>query len=104
MLFPGNRVLFMEMLTNVRWEDWDYEYGYEGNRFGCWGNGFTEREKDGRGRRKVRAELNIPTELTAGRHDLLLWVYGWKRRAAGLFRHTASVHLELNQVWDQDDA
>ncbi|KAJ7632121.1 FAD/NAD-P-binding domain-containing protein [Roridomyces roridus] len=48
MLFPGNRVLFMELLANIRWEDWDYEYGYAGNRFGYMGNGFTEREKDGR--------------------------------------------------------
>ncbi|KAJ7677213.1 FAD/NAD-P-binding domain-containing protein [Mycena rosella] len=48
MLFPGNRVLFMELLTNLRWEDWDYEYGYAGNRFGYFGSGFTRREKDGR--------------------------------------------------------
>ncbi|KAJ7221713.1 FAD/NAD-P-binding domain-containing protein [Mycena pura] len=48
MLFPGNRVLFMELLANIRWEDWDYEYGYAGNRFGYLGNGFTRREKDGR--------------------------------------------------------
>lgn len=31
-MFPGNRVLFIELLTNPRWEDWDYEYGYAGNR------------------------------------------------------------------------
>ncbi|KAJ7043072.1 FAD/NAD-P-binding domain-containing protein [Mycena alexandri] len=48
MLFPGNRVLFMELLTNLRWEDWNYEYGYAGNRFGYLGTGFTQREKDGR--------------------------------------------------------
>ncbi|KAJ7771566.1 FAD/NAD-P-binding domain-containing protein, partial [Mycena metata] len=48
MLFPGNRVLFIELLGNLRWEDWDYEYGYAGNRFGYLGNGFTRREKDGR--------------------------------------------------------
>ncbi|KAJ7184364.1 FAD/NAD-P-binding domain-containing protein [Mycena filopes] len=48
MLFPGNRVLFMELLTNLRWEDWDYEYGYAGNRFGYLGTGFTRRETDGR--------------------------------------------------------
>ncbi|KAJ7243363.1 FAD/NAD-P-binding domain-containing protein [Mycena haematopus] len=48
MLFPGNRVLFIELLNNIRWEDWEYEYGYAGNRFGYLGSGFTEREKDGR--------------------------------------------------------
>ncbi|KAJ3998549.1 FAD/NAD-P-binding domain-containing protein [Lentinula boryana] len=47
-MFPGNRVLFIELLTNPRWEDWDYEYGYMGNRFGYLGNGFTMREVDGR--------------------------------------------------------
>lgn len=47
-MFPGNRILFIELLTNPRWEDWDYEYGYAGNRFGYWGNGFTMRELDGR--------------------------------------------------------
>ncbi|KAF9076089.1 FAD/NAD-P-binding domain-containing protein, partial [Rhodocollybia butyracea] len=47
-MFPGNRVLFIELLTNPRWEDWDYEYGYAGNRFGYLGNGFTMRELDGR--------------------------------------------------------
>ncbi|KAJ4499439.1 FAD/NAD-P-binding domain-containing protein [Lentinula lateritia] len=31
-MFPGNRVLFIELLTNPRWEDWDYEYGYAQNR------------------------------------------------------------------------
>ncbi|KAF7305151.1 hypothetical protein MKEN_01230300 [Mycena kentingensis (nom. inval.)] len=49
MLFPGSRILFFELLTNVRWEDWDYEYGYAGNRFGCMGDGFSKRELDGRG-------------------------------------------------------
>ncbi|KAJ7796872.1 FAD/NAD-P-binding domain-containing protein [Mycena olivaceomarginata] len=48
MLFPGNRLLFIELLNNIRWEDWEYEYGYAGNRFGYLGNGFTQREKDGR--------------------------------------------------------
>ncbi|KAJ7184393.1 FAD/NAD-P-binding domain-containing protein [Mycena filopes] len=48
MLFPGNRILFIELLRDLRWEDWDYEYGYAGNRFGYLGNGFTRREKDGR--------------------------------------------------------
>ncbi|EIM90702.1 FAD/NAD-P-binding domain-containing protein [Stereum hirsutum FP-91666 SS1] len=47
-MFPGNRILMIEMLNNFRWEDWDYEYGYAGNRFGYWGNGFTSRELDGR--------------------------------------------------------
>lgn len=48
-MFPGNRVLFIDLLTNLRWEDWDYEYGHKGNRFGYLGNGFTKREIDGRG-------------------------------------------------------
>ncbi|KAF5385429.1 hypothetical protein D9757_005446 [Collybiopsis confluens] len=47
-MFPGNRVLFIEILSNPRWEDWDYEYGHAGNRFGHFGNGFTMREVDGR--------------------------------------------------------
>ncbi|KAJ3910109.1 FAD/NAD-P-binding domain-containing protein [Lentinula edodes] len=47
-MIPGNRVLFIELLTNPRWEDWDYEYGYAQNRFGYLGNGFTMREVDGR--------------------------------------------------------
>lgn len=48
-MFPGNRVLIIEQLTNIRWEDWEYTYGHAGNRFGQWGNGFTMREEDGRG-------------------------------------------------------
>ncbi|WWD18691.1 hypothetical protein CI109_103145 [Kwoniella shandongensis] len=47
-MFPGNRVLIIELLTNPRWEDWRYTYGYAGNRFGYMGNGFTMRELDGR--------------------------------------------------------
>ncbi|THV00416.1 FAD/NAD-P-binding domain-containing protein [Dendrothele bispora CBS 962.96] len=47
-VFPGNRVLFIELVTNPRWEDWEYEYGCAGNRFGYLGNGFTMREIDGR--------------------------------------------------------
>ncbi|KAK8858795.1 hypothetical protein IAR55_003025 [Kwoniella newhampshirensis] len=47
-MFPGNRVLIIELLTNPRWEDWNYTYGYAGNRFGYMGNGFTMRELDGR--------------------------------------------------------
>ncbi|KAM0751744.1 FAD/NAD-P-binding domain-containing protein [Meredithblackwellia eburnea MCA 4105] len=49
-MFPGNRVLFMEMMHNPRFEDFDYEYekSYVGNRFGYFGNGFTMREEDGR--------------------------------------------------------
>lgn len=47
-MFPGNRVLFIELLTNPRFEDWDYEYDSANNRFGYLGNGFTMREHDGR--------------------------------------------------------
>lgn len=47
-MFPGNRVLFIELLVNPRWEDWDYEYESANNRFGYLGNGFTQRELDGR--------------------------------------------------------
>jgi hypothetical protein len=72
MLFPGNRVLFIELLTNLRWEDWDYEYGYAGNRFGYLGNGFTRREKDGRGQSTRHPALLIIS--TFSRHYLLLRV------------------------------
>ncbi|KAF7323241.1 hypothetical protein HMN09_00104900 [Mycena chlorophos] len=48
MLFPGSRIVFFELLTNMRWEDFDYEYGYAGNRFGYLGTGFSTREQDGR--------------------------------------------------------
>ncbi|KAK0246370.1 FAD/NAD-P-binding domain-containing protein [Armillaria nabsnona] len=47
-MFPGNRVLFIELLTNFRFEDWDYEYDSANNRFGYLGDGFTMREHDGR--------------------------------------------------------
>jgi len=47
-MWPGNRVLFIELLTNFRWEDFDYEYSTANNRFGHLGNGFTMRELDGR--------------------------------------------------------
>ncbi|KAK9898968.1 FAD/NAD-P-binding domain-containing protein [Cystobasidium minutum MCA 4210] len=47
-MHPGNRILFIEQMENPRWEDYDYTYGYANNRFGCWGNGFTIREEDGR--------------------------------------------------------
>ncbi|KAF9040388.1 FAD/NAD-P-binding domain-containing protein [Hymenopellis radicata] len=47
-MFPGNRVLFIELLTHPRWEDWEYEYDAANNRFGYLGTGFTLREQDGR--------------------------------------------------------
>ncbi len=58
-MFPGNRVLIIELLTNPRWEDWNYSYGYAGNRFGYMGNGFTQREVDGRGESGVMTDGKI---------------------------------------------
>jgi hypothetical protein len=78
MLFPGNRLLFIELLNNIRWEDWEYEYGYAGNRFGYLGNGFTQREKDGRGESNREHGFNALVNIST-RYHLLLRIVGWKR-------------------------
>ncbi|KAJ3969799.1 FAD/NAD-P-binding domain-containing protein [Lentinula raphanica] len=68
-MFPGNRVLFIELLTNPRWEDWEYEYGYAGNRFGYLGNGFTMREVDGRGRPTLYPDTTFYYGLLDGKDE-----------------------------------
>jgi hypothetical protein len=45
-LHPGGRLHFFSSLINPRWEDFDYTYS--NNRFAHYGNGFTQRELDGR--------------------------------------------------------
>ncbi|KAK0216999.1 FAD/NAD-P-binding domain-containing protein [Armillaria fumosa] len=45
--YPGSRVHFMEEALAFRPEDWKYIYA-SGNRFRFWGNGFAQREFDGR--------------------------------------------------------
>lgn len=46
--YPGSRVHFIEhVLQNFRPEDWKFKYK-SGNRFRAFGNGFAQRETDGR--------------------------------------------------------
>ncbi|KAL5315065.1 hypothetical protein ACEPPN_017716 [Leptodophora sp. 'Broadleaf-Isolate-01'] len=47
MMWPGSRVHFFENMKTVRWEDYELKYANR-NRFWYLGNGFSEREFDGR--------------------------------------------------------
>ena len=46
-MWPGSRLLYFELLSKPRYEDYDIRY-LSGNPFGFLGNGFTTREYDGR--------------------------------------------------------
>lgn len=46
-VYPGSRLHFLELLREVRWEDYELKY-LEENRFRWLGNGFEVREFDGR--------------------------------------------------------
>lgn len=43
---PGSRIHWFHMLTDIRYEDWDYTYTSK-NRFQYLGNGFSVREEPG---------------------------------------------------------
>lgn len=45
-MWPGSRLLFLEVHKEPRYEDYNIEY-LDGNPFGFLGNGFTVREYDG---------------------------------------------------------
>ncbi|KAH7319073.1 putative dimethylaniline monooxygenase [Rhexocercosporidium sp. MPI-PUGE-AT-0058] len=47
MMWPGSRVHFFENMKTVRWEDYELKYANR-NRFWYLGNGFSQREFDGR--------------------------------------------------------
>ncbi|KAK6209485.1 steroid monooxygenase [Colletotrichum tabaci] len=47
MMWPGSRIQFFETVATPRWEDYELRYT-TANRFGYWGNGFAQRETDGR--------------------------------------------------------
>lgn len=46
-MWPGSRVHFFENMKTPRWEDYEIKYEKK-NRFWYLGNGFSEREFDGR--------------------------------------------------------
>jgi hypothetical protein len=46
-MFPGTRLVYMDLLKEPRYEDYRIEY-QSGNPFGFLGNGFSTREYDGR--------------------------------------------------------
>ena len=46
-MFPGTRLVYMDLLSQPRYEDYRIEY-QSGNPFGFLGNGFSTREYDGR--------------------------------------------------------
>lgn len=46
-IWPGGRVHYLELMSDVRWEDYDIAY-WDDNRFAFLGNGFHMREYDGR--------------------------------------------------------
>ncbi|CAK7199298.1 hypothetical protein SEUCBS139899_001974 [Sporothrix eucalyptigena] len=48
-IYPGSRLHFFEVLKNVRWEDYELEYGGNGNCFQFMGNGYTQVEADPNG-------------------------------------------------------
>lgn len=47
-MFPGSRLLYMDMLRRPRFEDFDIRYCNSLNRWQFLGNGFSTREFDGR--------------------------------------------------------
>lgn len=47
-MFPGSRLLYMDMLRHPRFEDFDIRYCNGLNRWQFLGNGFSTREFDGR--------------------------------------------------------
>lgn len=49
-LWPGSSLHYRQVLASCRWED--FEWRYNGNRFACWGQGFSDVEKEG----KTKAE------------------------------------------------
>lgn len=49
-VWPGSSLHYREVLASCRWED--FEWRYSGNRFACWGQGFSDVEKAG----KINAE------------------------------------------------
>ncbi|KAK0279713.1 hypothetical protein LTR91_014469 [Friedmanniomyces endolithicus] len=46
-IYPGSRLHFLHLLERPRYEDFEMEY-WDSNRFAFMGNGFDERESDGR--------------------------------------------------------
>lgn len=47
-MFPGSRLIYMDLLKNPRFEDYEIEYCNSHNMFDFLGNGFSAREFDGR--------------------------------------------------------
>lgn len=47
-MFPGSRLLYFDILSKPRLEDYDVKYVNALNRFEFFGNGFSTREFDGR--------------------------------------------------------
>lgn len=47
-MFPGSRLLYFDVLSKPRFEDYDIKYVNSLNRFQFFGNGFSTREFDGR--------------------------------------------------------
>jgi hypothetical protein len=47
-MFPGSRIVYMELLAKARFEDYEIEYMNPLNPLEFLGNGFSTRESDGR--------------------------------------------------------
>lgn len=47
-MFPGSRLIYMDLLKNPRYEDYEIKYCNPYNMFDFLGNGFATREFDGR--------------------------------------------------------
>ncbi len=47
-MFPGSRLVYMDLLATPRFEDYELQYSNSLNMFEFLGNGFATREFDGR--------------------------------------------------------
>ena len=74
-MFPGSRLIYMDLLKNPRFEDYEIEYCNSHNMFDFLGNGFSVREFDGRDLsyylgllddedRQIDLEANLHEELS----------------------------------------
>ncbi|KAK5059907.1 hypothetical protein LTR84_009790 [Exophiala bonariae] len=74
-MFPGSRLIYMDLLKNPRFEDYEIEYCNSYNMFDFLGNGFSVREFDGRDLsyylglldnedRQIDLEANLHEELS----------------------------------------
>lgn len=61
-VFPGSRLVYMDLLKEPRYEDYDITY-WQGNAFSFLGNGFSTKEFDGSDLAYYLGDENAPGEM-----------------------------------------